>query len=317
MLSQPLDPLLERPRKVLVVGIGGGFDLICGLPLVLRLRHLGHQVALANLTFSPLDDVRGGRRVLENLIRLDADSESPAEYFPEGYLSRWFRSSRGEEQPVWAIEQSGVPGVTAAYRWLAEEHETDLLLQVDGGVDALLRGDEYSLGTPTWDAISLAAASQTHVEDRILAFVGFGAERYDKISHAEALHRFAELAGRGGLLGVTALLRQSPEGEEFLDALRFVHRLQGPAKTSIVASTIQAAMEGLFGERPVNARTRQTPIWVSPLSQLVWFTDLKAVASAKGYMEALLQTRDVTEAATLIEHHHNDNGRSSPLKIPI
>ncbi len=317
MLHQPVDRLFARPRRVLLAGIGGGFDVVCGLPLALRLMEAGHHVVLANLTFTNHRAVTGGEALGDSLLRVDARSGCDNGYFPEGHLARWFLARRGLEVPVHLFTDPSLPALQAGYRRLVETEAIDTLLQVDGGIDGLLSGREYSLGTPTWDALSLAAVHRLEVEAKLVAFVGLGAERYDRIAHSEALEGLAELAGRSALLGSEALLANSPEGAAFLEALEFVHRAQGPAKQSIVASTIRAALEGRFGDTVVNDRTRDTPIWVSPLAQLVWYVDHDALVARKPYMAAMLATRTVAEAASLIEGFHREHGRREFMAIPI
>jgi len=70
---------LERSRRVLVAGAGGGFDVYAGLPIYERLRRLGKQVFLANLTFTNL-----GRSFKDLFNRL---------------LGRWHRRRRGRCYP--------------------------------------------------------------------------------------------------------------------------------------------------------------------------------------------------------------------------
>ena len=43
---------LESAERILVAGAGGGFDVYAGLPIYERLRRLGKQVWLANLSFT-------------------------------------------------------------------------------------------------------------------------------------------------------------------------------------------------------------------------------------------------------------------------
>ena len=45
---------LSRCQNVLIAGMGGGFDVFCGLPLYFELRERGVNVHLANLTFSQM-----------------------------------------------------------------------------------------------------------------------------------------------------------------------------------------------------------------------------------------------------------------------
>lgn len=53
-------PLPIPPQStVLVAGAGGGFDFLCGLPIVLELEAAGHTVHIANYSFTNLGAVRG------------------------------------------------------------------------------------------------------------------------------------------------------------------------------------------------------------------------------------------------------------------
>src|SRR5260370_36629343 len=120
MLRQPFSAALDGARRVLIAGAGGGFDVFCGLPLYFALRDAGRQVFLANLSFSPLHRV-GGCRLAPALVAVTADTLGPGftSYFPEGYLTRWFRG-QGEEVPVYRFEKTGVEPLTEAYRTLLD-----------------------------------------------------------------------------------------------------------------------------------------------------------------------------------------------------
>ena len=64
LLSLPFFSELEPAKRVLVAGAGGGFDVLCGLPLYFALRAAGKTVHLANLS------LRLGRQV-----RWDSEKE--------------------------------------------------------------------------------------------------------------------------------------------------------------------------------------------------------------------------------------------------
>jgi hypothetical protein len=51
-LLPPIFNRLESAQRVLIAGMGGGFDVYCGLPLYFALREAGKDVFLANLSFS-------------------------------------------------------------------------------------------------------------------------------------------------------------------------------------------------------------------------------------------------------------------------
>lgn len=51
-LNLPILDHLADSHSILITGIGGGFDLFCGLPLYFHLRERGYEVHLANYSFS-------------------------------------------------------------------------------------------------------------------------------------------------------------------------------------------------------------------------------------------------------------------------
>ncbi len=51
-LNLPIINQLSNCNNLLIAGMGGGFDIFCGLPIYFELQKLGKKVHLANLTFS-------------------------------------------------------------------------------------------------------------------------------------------------------------------------------------------------------------------------------------------------------------------------
>ena len=85
-------PLDLPSGGVLVAGAGGGFDFLCGLPIVLELERRGQDVHIANYSFTRLSEVRGGAWHGEHLLEITADAHlAQGDYFPEQLLARWYR----------------------------------------------------------------------------------------------------------------------------------------------------------------------------------------------------------------------------------
>jgi hypothetical protein len=317
MWTLPIQERLKECRNILVAGAGGGYDVLCGLPLFVALESAGHIVHLASLSSVPLNDTEETERVTETLWKVTARSRREG-YFPEAWLSRWFAEQRGREIPVWSFMASGVIPYYESYAHLAEHLSLDAIVLVDGGVDSLLRGDEYSPGTPLWDALTIAAVHCLDtVPVKVLAATAFGAERWDGLCHAQALERIADLTRADALLGVTTLLQNTPEGEAYRDAARYVLENQADVQRSVVTASLLAAMDGVFGERPVGPDTLATPIWLSPLLCLYWFFELDAVARQKQFLPGLLATRTVSEAADRMQRFFDTHPRRPWENIPI
>jgi hypothetical protein len=98
MLNLPFFGELDQARNVLLAGAGGGFDIFSGLPLYFGLKDAGKQVHLASLSFSflPPPQVTKESRWSPSLLNATADTPAFTDYFPEKFLSQWFRE-RGKK----------------------------------------------------------------------------------------------------------------------------------------------------------------------------------------------------------------------------
>src|SRR5690242_21920460 len=122
-LNLPVLDRLAPCQNILIAGMGGGFDIFCGLPLYFALRERGQSVHLANLTFSSTEMIQGPARQSPTLVGVTAEPLAPippavsdaetqpaiaalaragfAIYFPEHYLAQWFKEQRGADVKLW------------------------------------------------------------------------------------------------------------------------------------------------------------------------------------------------------------------------
>src|SRR6516164_5160832 len=99
----PVFEQLSSCKNILIAGMGGGFDIFCGLPIYFELRRRGLSVHLANYSFSMLTGLKDKVQLSPSLVGVTADLDAYLTYFPEGYMSRWFRDRLGLEVTVWAF----------------------------------------------------------------------------------------------------------------------------------------------------------------------------------------------------------------------
>ncbi len=278
MFSLPVFDKLSGSRNVLIAGAGGGFDVFSGLPLYFALKQQGKSVYLANWTFSQIVSGPGApKRMSEHLVAVDADSKGEY-YFPERYLSEWFRSNH-ENVNIYTFQPCGTQQLKRSYELLVKQLNLDTIVLVDGGTDSLLRGDEDDLGTPVEDMTSLAAVDQLDVPTKILACLGFGIDSYHGVCHAHVLSNIADQTKKSGFLGAISLLKTMPEVKQFLYAYRFVfNRMQ--ESPSIVVSSIISALDGEFGDYHATTRTADSELFINPLMCLYWFFDLHSLADS-------------------------------------
>src|ERR1700677_3918845 len=181
ILHLPFFTELDKAQTIL---LGGGFDIFSGLPLYFGLRSAGKKVHLANLSFSHLEAVTG-KRLAPAVLEVTADSVGASGYFPEFYLSQWFRR-RGEEVPVFCFEKVGCKPLLEGYRAVVNHVQAVAVVLIDGGTDSLMRGDEAGLGTPEEDIASIAAVDELDVANKFLVCLGFGVDSFHRVCHAQA-----------------------------------------------------------------------------------------------------------------------------------
>ncbi len=294
---------ITSDSKVLISGAGGGFDFLCGLPIVLELEREGIQTYIANYSFTNLTKVQNAKTETENLFEITADSTLiEGDYFPELQLAKWYREKHSIEKAIWCFAKLGVIPTLNSYNYLIEKFGIDIVICVDGGVDGIFRGDEYDLATPSMDSISVISTSLSKAKTKIYALTAFGTEGAEgKVSHAQALNRIADLIKIDAMLGLGTILKNTNVGTQFIDAIEFIFDKTPPIKRSIILSTILAAIKGGYGRMVVSPKTIYNPPWISPLTLLIWYFDAISVAKMKLFYNQSINSQNVEDVSNAIE----------------
>lgn len=315
-LDLPFDELLPAGATVLVAGMGGGFDVFCGLPIYFELTQKGYAVHLASLSFAALREYDDGERLSQTLVGVGPGSVDLAGYHPERFLAAWFRESRGEDVTVWCFDAAGTTALSEDYRTLVKRLGIDAIVLIDGGVDSLTRGDEERCGTILEDYVSMAAVSLlAEVPVRVMACIGMGVE--GDVSHGRVLENIAALTRNEGLLGVSALLPQSEACRLYAEALTYVHSRPGQ-QPSVVNASLLSAAQGNFGDYHLTERTRGSELWISPLMNLYWFFSVDAVAAQNLFMPALRRANSMGDVfgATYEAREKMPLRATTPIRLP-
>jgi hypothetical protein len=315
-LDLPFDTCLPDDATVLIAGMGGGFDVFCGLPLYFELKRRGVTVYLANLSFAPLQEYQDGQWLSSTLVCVGPGAPELSGYHPERFLARWFQDSQGEQVMLWCFDPAGAQSLVEDYRRLISHLGIDAIILIDGGVDSLTRGDEELCGTILEDYLSIAAVSLLQeIPVRVLACIGMGVE--GDVSHALVLENIATLTRQGGFLGVSALMAQSQACQLYEEALDYVHR-QPEQQPSVVNASIISAVRGQFGDYHLTERTRGSRLWISPLMSLYWFFTVDAVAEQNLFIDALRTTRSMGDVfgATYEVRDQMPLRPGTPVRLP-
>jgi hypothetical protein len=203
--------------SALLLGCGGGGDVIQSLPIARYLQALGvDRIVLAGLGGKWWGDtgLRFGCEVLDLAWLTDTEEVGPHAHLvsPLTTVSEGRGRGRVPHESVLAREKglpvamldlrAGLPGLRAGLASLAERFEVDLVIVVDIGADSFYTGTETTVMSPLLDAMSMAAAVSLD-PDAVFALTGYGCDAELPIS---LLHRNVGLAmSRGGFLGAYGL----------------------------------------------------------------------------------------------------------------
>ena len=298
LLEPPLLARLKQHPRILIAGAGGGFDVYAGLPLYVALRAAGHEVFLANLTFTSLLET-DCKYLAPHLAVATPETSGSARYFPERCLAEWLREA-GYPAGVYAFERVGVRPLRDAYAQLVGELGVGAVVLVDGGTDILMRGDEAGLGTPEEDMTSLAAVSRLSGIEAFVASIGFGIDTYHGVCHAHVLENIATLDRDGGYLGAFSVTAAMPEGRAYVSAVSHAQQVT-MGRPSIVNGSIAAAIEGQFGDVRFTSRTEGSELFINPLMAIYFGFELRALARRSLYLEQLEGTETMVQVSARIQ----------------
>ncbi len=181
---------------VLLFGIGGGYDVFCGIPLLHELSNEGVPVVLANLSFAfDLDKKQNPKQEtigIEKTICIaahhaDHDENAfsgpdfPANYYPEFQLSQWLKKHKNFDTSVYTFNlrgergpKLGIKNYAAALSAICDKHKVGHIVLVDAGVDSVCKGDEERVGTFSEDLMSFLAVRRLQGVKRYVMCVGLG-----------------------------------------------------------------------------------------------------------------------------------------------
>jgi len=314
-LNIPILDRLTNCKNLLIAGMGGGFDVFCGLPIYFELKKHGINTHLANFSFSDIENLDFGIRLTKSLVGVTSKQERVYPYFPELHLANWFKEKRNEDTAVWCFHKTGAAPLTENYEILAKHLSLDGILLVDGGVDSLVRGDEAELGTAIEDLTSLYAVNQlTKIPVRLLACIGFGAEQ--NLTHAHILENISSLTAAGGFLGACSLTPQMDSYQTYDDAVTYVqsNEFQDP---SVINSSIVSAVRGHYGDYHLTEKTKRSKLWISPLMSLYWFFDFDEVVKQNMLLPEIAATMLFRDALYKVIAKAERIKRRPSTKVPL
>ncbi len=296
MAEVDAERLLMEARRPLVLGIGGGGDVVGALAVAEHLRrYAGAEPVLGGVSWErrPIDpepgprgaaEIADGSPIAPGVLRCRPSTRVA------GSGVRFAEARMAELLGAETVLIDPYPGPAALAAGLAhavEELGCDLVVFLDVGGDVLAGGSEPGLRSPLCDAVLFAAAERLRQDapgvPALLAVFGAGCDA--ELTVDEVLERVAAIAAAGGLLaarGVTPAV-----AERLAEAVAAV-----PTEASAMA--LRAA-RGSVG--PVAIRGGERRFALSLISAVTFFLDVETAYAVAGRLARAVMDAGSLEAA--------------------
>jgi len=312
-LNLPIFDKVSPCQNLLIAGMGGGFDIFCGLPIYFELFDKIPYIHLANLTFSnvifsQITNLKNRIILSDTLVGITANTENLQIYFPEFYLSQYFQEKLNQKITIWCFKITGVNPLLKNYQILINHLGIDGILLIDGGVDSLILGDEKEKGTFIEDLISLAAVAQLHdISTRLIGSLGFGAER--DITYPHILENIAHFTKENAFLGTCSLVKTMDVYQKYKEIVLFTQQQKGQ-DSSVINSSIISSVEGEYGDYHLTSKTKGSELFISPLMSIYWFFELTKLAEFNLYLDSIKETETMNDVfKCLVQKNRTINKR--------
>lgn len=268
MISAPLslEDLLQPSSHALVVGVGGGGDVVGALATARFLELLGLKFTLGGLSWERIvyDRVPGPRQLSEvknvRVIHPFAWMANPESQTDTGVFFAESRMAAATSKEILLIDISGgVKGVVDGLEAAMNQLDTDLLVGIDVGGDSLAQGHEPGLRSPLADSIMLAAFAEIEQRGHRAVWGVFGYGSDGELTTDEIEAALSKLAAAGGLLGAWGLTPKiAAELEEIVKTV--------PTEASAIPLR---CFRGAWGQGKI--RDEQRSVKLTPLTSLTFF----------------------------------------------
>lgn len=286
-------------RNILVVGAGGGGDIVTASVFALKLRRLGFNTYISAPPWERIvvDSVPGpiGLDEVRNFVSrgdyyLVIDGSSYAVRGGKRVVFQASNVSRAVGEPIYIYSLRG--GVEDAYRGLRElcgVLSIDLVVGLDVGGDILAKGFEDDLWSPLADQMTLSTLYRLASSDSIPSIIAVASPGADgELSREYVLERINELARLDGFIGALGFDR---------DDLEVFERILSYAITE-AGQVILDALRGNVGWRVIRNGTRK--VYIDVLSTIIFLLDTVAVYHESPVASAIIETKSIEEANQIL-----------------
>ncbi len=270
--SDSFGEFLSGAKRALVIGIGGGGDVVGTLPTARLLELFGAETIIGGVAWErvvfdqapgarSLVEVEGVRPIHETVWQAGPEARTKTGVlFTEGRVAEM----RGRDTLLVTIRRGPktlAEGIVEAARAL----KADRVIGVDVGGDAVATGEEPGLRSPLCDAVLVAALAEAGREvPTMLGVLGYGSDA--ELSPEEIDRNVSELAARGGYLGTWGITA------DVADEMEALAREVGTEASALPVECFRGAQ----GRRAIRSGT--CFVRLSPVCAVTLYLDPRVVA---------------------------------------
>jgi len=286
-----------RHEKILVIGIGGGGDVVSAALFAKILKDIGVEAFVASIVWErfvhdpvpgpiPLNAIHSRKNIGEYSAAINGDSYAIRSNNRIVFEAARVAEVLGEE--VYIVDlMGGVKGYVKALEELLSYTGADYVIGVDVGGDVLANGDEEELWSPLADAMGLAALNE--IGDSALMVYSPGAD--GELPQDLVLKRISTIMGMNGCLGSIGV------GREYLG---FYEKLL--MKTMSEASRIGLlALKGFNGYKMIRGGTRR--IRVSPINTVAFILSSRQAIKLSRPAQLVRETSSFIDAWRILREN--------------
>jgi hypothetical protein len=281
---------VSKARRVLVLGIGGGGDVVGALAVARRCEALGTPFVLGGVAWErlPVDPYPGPRSVRQikdgDPLGAYAVLAGPDTTTPEGVAFSESHLASHLGSPTVLIDVTeGARGAESGIAAAAGLLGCDLVVYVDVGGDAIAAGHEPGLASPLCDAVMIAAGLRLAPRvEGILAVIGAGCD--GELSVDEVLARVATLAQANAWLGSSGV------DPMVVDELE---RAAGPTATEASMQVVRCA-RGELGSAEIRGGRKLATL--GPVGAITFYFDLATAGKQLPLAQAVREPENLEAA---------------------
>ena len=294
IMSKSLEMLVDEANYVLVIGIGGGGDVVGTIPTARYLRWLGLNTLLGGTTWERyVVDPEPGPRKMDEIVNIKRLSDTVGLANAQTQTTKGIRFTESIVAEVLGAEtmlvdlNQGVQGIISGLNEAMEKLSIDLFVGIDVGGDVLAEGTEQGLHSMLADSMMLAAMVNLKVP-AVLGMLGYGSD--GELGFQKLNENIARIASYGGLVGARGL---TP------DDLKVLDEVIKNTKTEATTLAVDAA-RGRAGEVEIRGGYRK--VQLTPTSTVTFFFDPRVIfEKISKVAKELVQTRSLDEAQGVLE----------------